>query len=241
MRTALAIGLLLALFVIGCDAPDDQGTPVQTPTPQVIQMQEASPQQEVQSACAELGRTESFDLTIHAKDNTTQDTLITSVSVQGDDFSGSLTFSGQGTWAEFIRANGVDYYREGTGAWAASNARFSDVGRILPGVGDNPVCPDTSNFVAAGDEVLDGVKVKRYADPEPLSTTFADVDTAFRGGKSRRENVVWITSDGQLAQFQSTIHVLTQTDAERRVDTTVQTTTISGIGETNTITAPVVP
>ena len=161
-------------------------------------------------------------------------------SVSGDDYYAKYTASTDGATMELMRLAGQSYYRDsidGAG-WEFLDFPLASIDRNLSVLGDTPTCPDLTNVTKVGDEVLNGVAVTKYTSgdgkPAPLAADF-------RGSKRGDLFEYWVDGRGQLLQIYNEHYIAAHYEGSAEGKTTGVyriTTTFSGVGEPNTITAP---
>ena len=143
----------------------------------------------------------------------------------------------------FMRVDGVGYLRlPDADTWEVSEQPYGEIGASLHVLGEDHLCPSTTGFRELGTETLDGEQVKHYTDAPQQG---AGGDRRAQSGQtpSTDTNEFWVNEDGRLVQFgyQDTETITYAGYAVPPKRTITGTTSFSGVGETNTITAPVLP
>ena len=135
---------------------------------------EASAQAVVDRACNQMAWVRSYDATGTVKgyeNGRLDETLTLRLRVEGDDYHVRYTARSDGATADYRRVNGVGYYRDSTegNRWRVmTTTRFRDPGENLGGLGDNPICPLTSNLRSFGSAFDAGQQLRRYGSPEGM-------------------------------------------------------------------------
>ena len=214
----------------------------------------ASAQEVVESACDDLEKARSYDMSATLKGSGDgvpwPITFTFKAQVSGHDYQSSLRAT-DGSGEDIVRIGDTDYQRsiitDGSGGviekgWQVSDTKLRDVDSWLSALGDSPVCPDLSDVLYLGDEQIDGVKVTHYAsgDTDGSQKKALDaLDSAFEGMKDVEAHEYWVNVDGQLVQHRLEIHSLSQgPGVERRVTSAIGITKFLNVGEPNVITAP---
>ncbi len=234
----LVLGVaLIALVGVGVWQTGSQDTP-------------ASAQEVMARACTEMAKTDQFDYSAHSEG--TEDgvpysyTIEEKGSVSGKDLH--VTYSANDEQInEFIRIGSDLYLRtESDSAWTVRNVDAAVSAYDHLGLGDTPICPDLTNVTRKGEEDLNGVKTTRYVsgdiDGSEKETLQADGD--FRGHKYIYFHEFWIDTNGLLVQHRMHFLLLSQRDQDtgetsRNISEGSRLSRFIGIGEANTITAPV--
>ena len=208
-----------------------------------------SAQEVVSRACEGTAGLGSYDLisTMKIEEDgvSIEGTMTVKVSVEGKDFQAETTYP-DGSRREGIRVDDVDYERPhalGDG-WAVSKAKFADVTAYLGHLGSSPACPELTNVTRKEEEELDGVKVTVYTaiDAAGLDKAALEkMDTSFDGERHAKAHKYWIDGSGLMVQYWEDRYTLSQYDGSRALLRFTFTTKISGVGEANVITAPVIP
>ena len=206
----------------------------------------ASAEQLMQDTCRRMERLDNYDITgtITAdKDGVIWEEVISvEARLSGDDYQVKYTASTDGATAEFIRVGGVGYWRESMSGnvWKRAAGPLGDLDIYIRELGDTPACPGSLTSVARdGEETLRGASTTLFTSGEG-ATALARVPSTFRGIKEVQSHTYWVDQGGQLVQHRHDRRELHATDAERFTVRTMTTKTFTGVGETNTITAPVV-
>ena len=201
---------------------------------------QASAQEVVESACAKAVATDYFDLAVHmeaTEGGMESDYGYTAkVGVAGVDFQLEVRgFIDRPMHADGIYVGGKGYTREADGVWqvepAASTTLLALFG-ATPTADGWSICPDLAKAEKGGTEVVQGSPATRY-------TVSVSIDALPNSAKEHIVHTqwdVWVDETGQLVQVRRT-----ETHPTEPTTITTQTTVISGVGETNVITAPVVP
>ena len=207
-----------------------------------------SAQEVVERACEGTAGFGSYDLisTMKIEEDGVpiEGTMTVKVSVEGKDFQAETTYP-DGSRREGIRVDDVDYERPhalGDG-WAVSKAKFADVTAYLGHLGSSPACPELTNVTRKEEEELDGVKVTVYTaiDAAGLDKAALEkMDTSFDGERHAKAHKYWIDGSEMMVQYWEDRYTLSQYDGSRALLRFTFTTKISGVGEPNIITAPVV-
>ena len=205
-----------------------------------------SAQETVESACNQLEQAESYDFTVRVTDSGSEGTLLIAVRVSGDDYEASWTIQGETTpIMEFVKVGGVSYRRDNSDGqgWQVMGTELNEVSLLFPGVGDSLICPETSRFSYLGAKTLNNFSVKHYTDGNGSSTLDNELSpTGSANNNSLGINEFWIDNSGQIVQHLRTIMPGdTTTGGLPQTSTTQMRTVFADVGETNTITAPVVP
>ena len=231
----------MALASLSCSA--EEPAPTATPAPQ------ASAQEVVESACTNMDKVDDYDFvtTIKVTENggSRETDMTLKGSVSGKDFHTTLDAPGSPN-EERLRAAGVDY-RTTTGntpTWKVSDRPLRDVDSMLGALGDSLICPDVTGVIEKGEEVLNGLKVTRYAAGDVDGSAkdgLYETDGDFRGDKKVEFHEYWVDSAGQLLQDRISWYLLAQEADFRNIISGVGTTTYLEVGEPNVITAPTIP
>ena len=198
----------------------------------------ASAQEVVDRACANMEQLDSYDITgtITATDpGGSPQAISITARVSGDDYHVTYSPEGSDSTLEGKRVAGVSYYRDSSGGneWYVLDGNLEDLTASFDGLGGNPVCPDTTGMQARGAASVDGTTTRHFvATASPASSgqgTSGDTSYQF-----------WVNNNGQLVKHQQDTNSTAQTDTGGPGVRLQMVTTFSGIGEANTITAPVV-
>lgn len=222
----------------------------------------ASPSPDLDRACVGMAGLDSFDLATSMDVESEEDgslielTHTIEVSQEGTDFQ-SVLIASDGSRAEtyeYIRVGDVDYYRFNGGDWQVSGGKFTEPVHYLDHLGDTPLCPDLSHANRIGEEEMDGVHVVVYVeeledvrytpsnDGTPIEKDTQSPD--FNGTVDDRSLKYWVDSQGLLVRYWEDRYTFSRLDGFDQEGLTQRftfTTTFSGVGEANTITAPNVP
>ena len=204
---------------------------------------QASAQEVVEGACAKAVATDYFDLTVRMKANPdggdAERYYDAKVSVAGIAYQ--LEVQGvidRPVHVTGIYVDGVGYSREGTGAWqvdkSASHRLVSYFFGFTPTEAGWSVCPNLEQAEKVGEEVVQGITTTGY-------TTSISNDVLPDSAKERLVTTrwdYWVDETGQLVQLG---RIERRPPQDGRAIGGTWTTTISGVGETNTITAPTIP
>ena len=212
---------------------------------------EASAQGVVNRACHTANRAASYDVTGSVKgyvNGRADESFSMTGSVQDDDYQVRYTAMSDGATVEYRRVNGVSYSRSSTGGnqWRTMRQGIlKDPGAGFGGLGDNPVCPNTthSDLRYAGRSLVDGVPARLYAAGQDLDIQpFRSTPSTFRGASTANSYEFWVNSAGQLLQHRQRVDMLRQsTETDRQIVTSVSLVSFKGVGQRNTINAPSVP
>lgn len=213
----------------------------------------------VEDACGAMAAADSYDVTMEIAtvvDGEAVDVVTAIIRFSGDDQHGVLSTAAEGTVAEYVLVGGVVYIREFTQGispeWAVGAPPSSRSADPFGFLGSNPVCPDIEELTeqewgaynALGEEQLNGVTTQHFTDGGSLGPVGA-VDGALPVGSysEDRRHEFWIDPDGQLVQTKEEWLLRFQvTEGAPPIQQRTHTTsTFSGIGEPNVITAPSVP
>ena len=197
--------------------------------------------QQVAQACEKATASPYFDLAYIATGKPmggeVDERLEEKVSVAGADFHYASLWD-DGRESEIVYTGGVGYVRRDDTPWQASKDLEGSFVSQSYGLELTPqgwsICPELSYAEKVGDETLDGTPTTRY-------TSSNDIDLP-NGGDKYTINLTrdyWVDETGLLVQIRM---VRTQPPTEGYPGAVLtEETKIIGVGETNTITAPVVP
>ena len=209
------------------------------------QAPQVSAQELLFNACERTAETD-FDvlMTIHGGFDDTITTVTYDVQVSGEDIYMQVTVGE--LMGEILYVDGVRYVREPGGAWVVEPRGRASVSGMLGGFespleSDNSLCPEIGPGARVGEKTVSEVGEDHYrltatgvgAPDGP--TGRVDENTYISPGQDMTWDY-WLNEDGQLLKMQQLITLTGKTDAGQVAITTV----ISGVGEPNTITAPVV-
>ena len=230
----------MALASLSCSAEEPAATA--TPAPQ------ASAQEVVESACTEMAKTDQYDFSSQAGGSENgvpyPGVIEAKGSVSGKDYY--VTNTDYNDQVLEIKQVGSNYYMTlADGTWLRREIQ-AGVPHDSLGLGDTPICPDLTNVIRKGEADIDGVKTMRYVsgDVGGSEKSALESDADFRGSKYVYFHEYWIDASGLLVQHRVQIYLLQQNDPEtsitgRNVSEGYKLTKFFGIGEPNTITAPV--
>ena len=209
-----------------------------------------SAQATVLRACTEMAKTDQYDFYSQAggsENGVPYPGIIEGKgSVSGKDYD--VTNTDYNDQVLEIRQVGSNVYmRQGTdGVWMQRDVEARTPHDVL-GLGDSPICPDLTKVIQKGEEDLDGVKTIRYVSGDVYGSEKAELesDSDFQGSKYIYFHEYWIDTSGLLVQHRAEIYLLQQNDPEtsvtgRNVSEVFKLTRFFGVGEPNTITAPVI-
>ena len=234
---SLIPAMVSTTILLACRGTDSLTTPSDT-TP------EASAQV-VTDACDKTMTTDYFDLYVRTEgkfENTPEpdESFEMKFSVADDDFQfefrGNMLRGAVHDEGKFV--DGVGYFKRQDTSWYLSksiNTRYlRRFFAITNADGDWSVCPDTSKVEKVGTEVVDGVELTVYK-----------IEYDFNAAAEPEKYILHVRTDfhldatGQLVRIRD-VESHPATD-DGGPGTITKTTTISGIGEENTITAPAIP
>ena len=172
--------------------------------------------------------------------------------VSGDGYHEVRTFNvddGEGR-TEFMRVAGVVYFSA-----SAYNGRLKQEWQVIESapvgipspllaLGETPMCPDVRNLRFRGDEELDGVITTVYESGDSSGVEREAIEklgSSFEGERRAIKDTFWVDGDGLLIQHEVETYYLYSRNGVRQTGEDYTLTKFSGIGEPNTITAPVVP
>ena len=194
--------------------------------------------QVVTEACAKTLTTDYFDINVNmeatrdGEPSTYQFTA--TASVAGPNFQVSVSgFVDQPVHVDGIHLDGKGYARENDGPWAidpmATNSLLTFFVGGAPTAQGWSLCPGLDKAEKVGDETLQDMATTRYSwsvSTDALPDSAKDHIVMTRAD-------YWVDQTGQLVQMRRTeVHPI---DPPM---TTIQTTTFSGVGQPNEITAP---
>ena len=231
-------------------APTSTSTPLPTlaPTPTLIPTSSAAftptpsampaptlapiPTLRARAKCADAPNRDSYDI---AAVSTTPDThWIYDIRVSGEDYHLKVNMvEPEGIVGEFIGVGGAFYGREDGLEWERLDQSFSLSTFYSPHPikGEFVVCPNLEwpSLTLVGEEMLDGQLVEHFR----MEVTQREVQVI------DRTYDIWVHSNGQLVQAQQIMDF----EATEFYPATkaVFRSTISGVGEPNVISAPVLP
>ncbi len=118
---------------------------------------------------------------------------------------------------------------------------LNDIHTSLDDLGINPFCPATAGLTRVARDTQDGGSVTRYSETAVANAAaFADVPASFRGQKEASNHEYWVDGQGNLVRHREEVYHVEQYDSGGKgVTRTTINSTFSGVGEPNTITAPV--
>ena len=218
-------------------APTASPTPTATPPPApTAQLYVSADGEILRDACEDNDKPDHYDSTeigIHTRGGETLHST-KELRAAGKNFHQVTTAEGLQGGAEMMVVDGYYYFRERSeeGVWTDWHVQPFPTPRTTL----TPV-PDQVSFCGirwigdefavsfVGAEVLDGVEVGRFRVSDPAWEEI--------GGHWR--NDYWVDHDGQVRQIQHDFYDPDEGGSEERI---IKTSTISGIGEPNEITAP---
>ena len=190
-------------------------------------------------------QTHSFDMAVTLT-VTTGKGIASSVDIQyrvnGADFHAIFTPENNAETSEQIVKNGMIYSRDGSGLW---HSEAWDV----PGFSFDWLCESyDTNYEYVGETTLDnGASVKHYAEPRAVS---GSSPATAPGPSAITSNEIWIDPNGYVIQgaIEETVALASSASSVERVSgsstgnqVSTWSYTVSGYGEPNVITAPVLP
>ena len=228
--------------------PAPTSTPLLTPTPTLIPTSSIAltptlaatpaptltpiPTLRARAKCADAPNRDSYDV---AAVSTTPDThWVSDIRVSGEDYHLKVNMvEPEGIVGEFIRVGGVFYGREDGLEWERLDQSFSLSTFYSPHPikGEFVVCPNLEwpSLTLVAEEMIDEQLVEHYRI-EIMQRQVQVIDRTYD---------IWVDSNGQLVQAQQIMDFeATEFYPATRA---VFRSTISGVGEPNVITAPVLP
>ena len=205
---------------------------------------QASAQEVVESACANMDKAASYDFIGTVKHTSpgaeTGVTADVKGEVSGEDYH--FEYSYEGTLIRALRRVGdKSYATQSGGVWELYNSRLQDFNVTLGAgaLGDTPICPDITGVVYKGDEELDGVKVKRYSSgyEEVSEEAVRALKDEVKGFKHIEAHNYWVDVSGQLVQHQLDYFTLAYYD-DIQISNGTLTKRFLDIGEPNVIEVP---
>ena len=237
MRVLIAIGIAVVAALMGAVATSLWTASDDAP--------EVSTQVVLGGACNQLQETDDYDVTATIRSTLEEEPLETVVydgRISGDDYHIRITDLEGKRLAALKFVGGVGYERFGDGDWRVASHTFADDTAVWEVVGPNPSCPNVSLFRSLGQETnANGVTLSRYTDA-PLGKSAPPLEDVpdFPGMKQSNQHEMWVNSQGRI----SVLRINTRTRYEAGNEVQRQTfqveARITGVGETNVITAPVV-
>ena len=168
--------------------------------------------------------------------------------VSGEDFHLTATMK-SGHVVEAIRVDGRGYSRENGGEWGTENLPSISVlhGLIHHIRGGNVVCPQLRPEAKVGDEVLGATSTARFRFSQSsvigpvgvLDTGSPPVAVASGDVVAKSIYELWVDSTGRLLQTKI-VATFKAGDNQPEENRGEMTSIISGVGEPNVITAPVI-
>lgn len=198
----------------------------------------------LQRACAQTTAQQSFDFTTTATgpywapgaDTTVTQTWVYDVRVSGDDFAFTITVDGQ-LFGEIIGVGGLAYEREPGGTWRQFDTSILGLPYVHgllnsrlnteDNAGADPLCPTGDVTRVSGNGALG----TGGASGHYRATQAGGTATGVAAKVSSQTQDFWVGADNIVTRTKQTITYDTG-------DTLTVDTTISGVGEANTITAP---
>ena len=211
---------------------------------------EVSAQEVVGRACSQLERADSYvvtaTITESSEDGSSSFSYLYTLEVSGDDFYILVTDLDGSNREEAKFVDGVGYVRyEYYGdTWQRADYEFHDVTTAFSGLGPDPLCPDPSRFRSIDGGGGGDAALRSYTDApwqgEPTSTLPSTAPVPQTHQNTTHE--IRVNRQGQLAQLDMTIRSRL-VDSSGIIEGSVigVSASFSGVGEANTITAPVVP
>lgn len=221
-----------------------------------------SAQEAIGKACEDLTAAGTYDATVRISGENSKfgeynnTVIVIETNVSGADHQGTLTVTegeGVGDYAKYVFVDGTYYYRDYTPGqpqeWSIDEG--SPIIGVVPlsFLGANPICPDVealtdrewAAYNALGEEQVNGVGAQHFADSDPLGPVGA-VEGSMPLGTIKHDyrHHFWIDNAGSLVQAKVEFLTLFQSvegapPQEAKGDYLF---TISGVGEPNVITAP---
>lgn len=183
------------------------------------------------SACRELGNEQSFDMDSTVTVASSSEVFSYSTEVQGEDFR--MTIEGAGAEMDVVVVNGEEYFLV-LGEWgrkenfgAPADGELFNIGTVRHLLGANrgsgELCP-AGDVTRMGVEQVGGAPAQRFRliETDP---------SGFPSNYQTRTLDYWVGSNGLIAKTEQEFDLDTG-------DSFTFVTTISGVGEPNSITAP---
>ena len=206
-----------------------------------------SAKEAVEAACNKLANVNHYDMAATVKHTTNgvqeAESFTMAARVSGADWIAKWTSSSDGATGQLARVDGKSYTRDsidGRG-WAYFPTALPHLNASISHLGANLACPSLDKVTLESSETgSDGSALTRYSSgtgAEGLSDAFANPD----GSKATIAHTFWVDAEGLLVKHREELHLLlVDPDGRRRQGVQTSVTTYSGIGEPNTITAPVI-
>ena len=202
----------------------------------------ATAQEVVGGACAKIEAQDSYDVSAVISDTSGggAQSILWDIQVSGNDYHLTLSYADATSTSEYLWINGVGYTRHADygNTWQRSETAFHDVTSAFAGLGNNPLCPSSAQFRSTGTTTsTDGQSLRRYTDsPAGGGQPTFEPDPVIPGLTRAVTHTISVDARGNLTQLQMD----TQTHLDGQTGSIRMDATFSGIGEANTITAPVV-
>ena len=204
----------------------------------------------VERACSQLEEAGSYDAAIeerftingvpvHIVDSEARVDPTFDMYISGDDFHIISYTVGEGQVGEYISIGSTLYVRLKGKDWASEDFEAEPFDILI----NDPPCPDfteRTGFDVLGEENLDGVMTTHFDRTGHIGPVAGDSEIAAFGHVSTSQEF-WVDATGQLAQFKVTEHnrYSFAEDGPPEDWVTQYVYRISGVGETNVITPPV--
>ena len=225
---------------------------------------EASAQEVVQNACNNVQIARSYDVNstvvtppqVWDGPGATSTSWTITTNFSGEDFYMSAHAPDVPAAFEFIFKDGVVYYRQGEqqgeGEWGTKDREWAKA--IALGVGldldaqGSTLCPTAVNndrFTRQGKSTVGSVQTRHFRNTFSVDRSVSGVASSTRASGGSTALVehhtwdYWVDSNGQLVRILHTIDNVLLPGTTQRHTTRVDST-ISGVGEANIITVPVV-
>ena len=211
---------------------------------------EASAQEVVGGACAQIEAAESYDFTATITESNLDGSYPLTynyyLEVQGGDYYKKTSYPDGSGVAEAMLVGGGSFHRNpGTqmSEWKRASFDFHDVTTAFAGLGADPLCPDASRFRSLGQTRDASGTYRTYTDmpvnPTPFPTTPATAVVPITRHATGHE--ISVNRQGQLHRLQMTIqdYMVSRRGVEINSRIVIDGR-FSEIGIPNTITAPVV-
>ena len=205
-----------------------------------------SAKEAVQAACEKMDYVNHYDMDATIKyvvDGVPDKEHFTlQASVSGEDYAAKWTASSDGATGEITRIAGKGYIREsidGRG-WEIFPGEIPHINNHLGDLGATLACPSLDKVNLEDTETdSDSFQVKRYSSGIGAEG-LADAPQNVHGHKESSAYTFWVDANGLLVKHLQERHQLaTHRDGRVVHEVMTTTTTYSGHGEPNTITAPV--
>jgi hypothetical protein len=161
------------------------------------------------------------------------------IRISGEDFHMIVTMN-NGAVIEVIGVGGITHGRENGGEWEArDDIQLRNLYRLHPISEGNDICPNLGAVAMVGEEVLDSTPAKHFQliESSGIGPVGNVDDSSVVGAPISDTWDLWVDSTGQLVQTKLTVIYPSVDDRpEIRVEAL---SVISGVGESNVITAPI--